>query len=295
MMTPFQVTVHPLPTINHVSLTAYERLTSSSTPKNALVFIGGLTSGPHTTPLDFLTTDAVLGNGTWSIWELRMRSSFSGFGYSSLKNDAEDLAVLVSYLRKQGKEKVVFMGCSTGCQDILEYAKTKDTPAVDGYILTSPVSDREAAFLFMKPESLSKSVSVAKNLIDAGKAEEAMPREDLPFIFTTPITAYRWYSLAAVGGDDDFFSSDLPGLHLQKIFGSVNKPILILPAGEDEMVPPTVDRDALLKRWIAACLPGIVREDLSGFVPGADHVISSDDAQRFVAARVGEFLRDLLL
>jgi pimeloyl-ACP methyl ester carboxylesterase len=50
----------------------------------------------------------------YSIWEFRMRSSYSGFGYSSLANDVEDVAALVQYLRGLGKEKIVLMGSSTG-------------------------------------------------------------------------------------------------------------------------------------------------------------------------------------
>jgi len=43
-----------------------------------------------------------------------MRSSYTGFGFSSLANDAEDLAAFVAYLRQTGKKKVVVMGHSTG-------------------------------------------------------------------------------------------------------------------------------------------------------------------------------------
>jgi hypothetical protein len=71
----------------------------------------------------------------------------------------------------------------------------------------------------------------------------------------------------------------------------VDKPVLILPAGEDEMVPPTVDRPALLERWAAAC--NGAASGLSGFVPGADHVVSGAEAQAWVAGRVEEFLGTL--
>jgi hypothetical protein len=70
---------------------------------------------------------------------------------------------------------------------------------VDGYILTSPVSDRESAFLFMSPNDLAKSVQVAQDMVDNGRKDDPMPKESLPFIFTTPVTAYRWRSLAAKG------------------------------------------------------------------------------------------------
>ena len=43
-----------------------------------------------------------------------MRSSYTGFGYSSLANDVEDIAALVKYLQAQGKEKIVLLGSSTG-------------------------------------------------------------------------------------------------------------------------------------------------------------------------------------
>lgn len=43
-----------------------------------------------------------------------MRSSYSGFGYSSLANDVADTAALVRYLHSLGEEKIVLMGASTG-------------------------------------------------------------------------------------------------------------------------------------------------------------------------------------
>ncbi|KAK4097959.1 DUF1749-domain-containing protein [Parathielavia hyrcaniae] len=289
---PFPVTVHPFTSATPGSC-AYERGSSSSARKNALVFVPGLTSGPHATDLDFLATMLKQSPSLdYSLWEFRMRSSYSGFGYSSLVNDVQDMAALVQYLRGIGKERIVLMGSSTGCQDCLEYAdrtKYPQTPPVDGYILTSPVSDRESAFLFMSPDELGRSVRVAADLIDNGCKGDAMPQECLPFFFTTPVTAYRWHSLAAKGGDEDYFSSDLDDSTLAAAFGRVDKLLLILSAGDDELVPPTVDREALLGRWIAACRPGIA-SDLSGFIPGANHVVSKPEAQAWLAERVGEFL-----
>ncbi|KAL2129040.1 hypothetical protein VTI74DRAFT_8314 [Chaetomium olivicolor] len=245
----FPTTVHPFSSPTPYSC-AYER--GSSSARNALVFIGGLTSGPHAMDLTFLTNMLEQSPGLdFSLWEFRMRSSYSGFGYSSLANDAEDTAALVQYLRSIGKEKIVLVGSSTGCQGCLEYANRDkyQTPPVDGYVLVSPVSDREAAFLFMAPEDLEKSIKVAKAMIERGQKNDAMPKHFLPPFFTSPLTAYRWHSLAAKGGDDDYFSSDLPDSTLAATFGQVDKPLLLLPAGEDEMVPPGVDKKALLGRW----------------------------------------------
>lgn len=109
---PFQVTVHPFPSPTPSSC-AYER--GSPSAQNALIFIGGLTSGPHSTDLTFLVNMLEQTPSLdYSLWEFRMRSSYTGFGYSSLANDVEDTAALVRYLRKIGKKKTVLIGASSG-------------------------------------------------------------------------------------------------------------------------------------------------------------------------------------
>lgn len=107
---PFPVIVHHIPS-QTPNLVAYERGTSTS--KNALIFVGGLTEGPHTNAVVGVLAKKLEGS-EYGVWELRMRSSFTGFGYSKLSNDVEDISALVEYLRKLGKEKVVLMGASTG-------------------------------------------------------------------------------------------------------------------------------------------------------------------------------------
>lgn len=111
---PFSVTVHPYESkVKHAC--AYELGTPG---QNALVFIGGLTDGPHTVP--YIRTIAAKiaaapGLG-YSVFEIRIRSSFDGFGWGSLAQDVEDISAVVKYLRSLGKEQIVLMGHSTGCQ-----------------------------------------------------------------------------------------------------------------------------------------------------------------------------------
>lgn len=112
---PFSATVHPFPSPTRQSC-AYEIGPKSA--RNAIVFIGGLTDGPHTVPhvrhlAEKLETT---GDLDYSVFEIRMRSSFIGFGTSSLKNDVEDISALVKYLRSMGKQKILLYGHSTGCQ-----------------------------------------------------------------------------------------------------------------------------------------------------------------------------------
>ena len=129
-----------------------------------------------------------------------MRSSYNGFGFSSLANDANDIASFVNYLRGLGKQRIVLMGHSTGCQDCIEYSNKDqypDSPAADGYMLLAPVSDREMSSLFVPPDMLKESVKAARALIDQGRGQDVMRKGSIPELFQSPVTAYRWYSLAA--------------------------------------------------------------------------------------------------
>lgn len=123
-----------------------------------------------------------------------------------------------------------------------------------------------------------------------------MPPHLIPPIFHTPITAYRWSSLLSVGGDDDFFSSDIADSTLARTFGALDVPTLILPSENDEMVPPTLDKHGLLARWVRAANAedgkGVVSR-LSGVLEGADHGLSERGMQERFAVRVIEFLEGL--
>lgn len=77
--------------------------------------------------------------------------------------------------------------------------KYPDNPPVDGYVLQSPVSDRETAAMFMPAEVLEQTLSAANELIAAGKGQDAVPKSMMPEVFAGPVTAYRWWSLVSAG------------------------------------------------------------------------------------------------
>jgi hypothetical protein len=175
----------------------------------------------------------------------------------------------------------------------MQYVQTdNDLLKVDAYILQAPTSDRETATLLMPPEFLAQTLRHAQDMIIRGEKDGIMPKTLIPPIFTSPTTAYRWHSLIAKGGDDDFFSSDLSDATLRGSYGKLDKPTLIVPSENDEMVPSTVDKQALLRRWIEASPKGLVSE-LSGLNPGADHEMSEVGMQEWFAARVIRFLMAL--
>lgn len=175
----------------------------------------------------------------------------------------------------------------------MTYASTEPAPPpVDGYIMQAPTSDRETAGLLMPQDLLSASLEYAGDLIAKGKEKTIMPASFIPSIITSPVTAYRWYSLASVGGDDDFFSSDLPTSALQFTFGRLDKPMLILMSEKDEMVPLTVDKELLLGKWVKAIPEGLASEQ-SQIITTADHELSEERVARYFVGLVVEFLKEL--
>lgn len=144
----------------------------------------------------------------------------------------------------------------------------------------------------MPPDFFAKTLGHAKDMIARGEQDEIMPKALIPPIFHSPITAYRWHSLISRGGDDDFFSSDLEDETLLKSFGQLDKPTLIMPSEKDEMVPPNIDKEGLLKRWSGAAKEDVV-SGLSGVIPGADHALSEEMAVIRFLDRVMRFLKGL--
>ncbi|XWS13559.1 hypothetical protein CRYUN_Cryun36dG0047400 [Craigia yunnanensis] len=173
--------------------------------KQQVIFIGGMADGFLAT--EYLEPLAIaLDNEKWSLVQLLLSSSYTGYGTSSLQQDAMEIDQLISYLiNKENSEGVVLLGHSTGCQDIVHYMCTNAacSRAVRAAILQAPVSDRE--YRATLPETAAM-IDLASSMIKEGQGSELMPKEADP---SSPITAYRYNSLCAYMGDDDMFSSDL--------------------------------------------------------------------------------------
>ncbi|CAI6082377.1 unnamed protein product [Clonostachys chloroleuca] len=289
LMEPFSLTAHPYRSPAGKNC-AYEL--GKNTAQNALVFLGGLGDGPHTTPYvrfmaRYLETQPDLD---YSVFEIRMRSSFEQWGTSSLQEDVEDASALVKYLREKGRNKIILMGHSTGCQDCMEYtnyARHNNEP-VDGFILQAPVSDREG-LEGMFPE-WRDSLAVADQMIAEGKSDWCIPKDKVPPVFNCPMTAYRLRSLIAKGGDDDYFSTDLDDEKVKGFWGRFQKPVLVLHSEKDDFVPAHIDQAALNKRYQEAS-PMV--SQLSGLIPNTGHAVPNEDARQWLSEKVAEFLRAL--
>lgn len=216
--TPFPVTVHPYPSkVKHAC--AYEL--GSSQARNALIFVGGLGDGPHTVPyIRAVAAKIAADTGlSYSVFEIRLRSSFCGFGWNNLAKDVQDISSLVKYLRGIGKEKVVLMGHSTGsqvctsyycvchtityrrqdCMEYTDYEKHQNEP-IDAFILQGSVSDREGFVEDLGKDEADRMVRLATDMINDGRKDDAVPKSQLPRpFFPWPVSAYRIHSLAGVG------------------------------------------------------------------------------------------------
>ncbi|KAJ4847252.1 hypothetical protein Tsubulata_004664 [Turnera subulata] len=216
--------------------------------KQQLIFVGGLTDGFLAT--EYLEPLAIaLDNEKWSLVQLLMSSSYSGYGTSSLQQDAAEIDQLISYLiNKEDSEGVALLGHSTGCQDIVYYMRTNAacSRAVRAAILQAPVSDRE--YRATLPETAAM-IDLASKMIAEGRGSELMPME----ADSSPITAYRYHSLCAYMGDDDMFSSDLSEDQLRTRLGHMsNTPCQVMFSMADEYVPDYVDKKALVDRLCRA-------------------------------------------
>lgn len=255
---------------------------------NTILWVGGLTDGLLTVPYPSEIAKALPSD--WVLAEVLIKSSYIGWGTSSLSRDARELGDCVAYFKnlRPGK-KIVVMGHSTGCQDIMEYlvGKGKDKrQGLDGVILQGGVSDREAWEDFGKEgeakKALEDAIRTAKGLIDAGREKEVLSPEGNAVLkeMGGPLNAYRAYSLLAKGGDDDYFSSDLPDEYFAKTFGKIPKstPVCFLLGSEDPYVPASVDRAALIQRWtrIIRESGGIVDDEDGGIILGAHHNLDED-------------------
>lgn len=273
-------------------LVAFEHgiVSTSSLSQNTLLWIGGLGDGLLT--VSYPTAIAAALPPQWSLAQVLLSSSYTGWGTSELKRDAKELARAVAYFRSIRRDgKVVLMGHSTGCQDSVEYLagpgatdRLKDKDArVDGWILQAPVSDREALVHTLGEDKYWSAVKLAKEWTADGRGADILPNSATNLIFGTSMTARRFLSLASPNkdGDDDYFSSDLPDEKLCNTFGKASKeaPLCILFSGSDEHVPAVLDKKGLVGHWtqIVRSEGGTIDEMNGGVVEGATHNLEGDD------------------
>ncbi|KAJ6153628.1 hypothetical protein N7470_006587 [Penicillium chermesinum] len=313
----------------------FEFTNNSSVPHgrpHTLLFIAGLNDGLPTVPYVEHIAKA-LKPTKWSLFWVQLSSAYGAWGTSSLSKDIGEIFKCINFIRDLRKMrspheehgKMVLMGHSTGCQDILYYlTDTKSgcrgdiNPTVplasrrvlDGAILQAPVSDREELHMNLRrSQNPHDAWATYHQLVSLAMSQP--PLELLPLAMTTkmgftldtPFNGYRFLSIASPESpgspsDDDMFSSDLPDAALAKTFGRVSAcgklkgQLLVLYSECDEYVPSEVDKRALMQRWERATNAGGEQkwDPESGLIPGAIHNVEFH-GQDWLIARVHGYLQ----
>lgn len=235
-------------------------------------------------------------------------SSGTGWGTGSLRRDAREIAQAVNYFRViEKRNRVVLMGHSTGCQDVMQYLagnaiknhplenyEPSVGPAVQGAILQAPVSDRQGMEVTGYDKELQgRAVKLADEWMKTGKGEDVLPLEVTSQLFdTVPVCARRFLSLTQPRGADDFFSTDLPDEVLKSTFGRISLPtrVCIIYSGNDEYAPPGVDKLELITKWgdHVNMGGGDFSSINSGVVEGASHSLREEGQEKAVEECVGK-------
>ncbi|KAF7727076.1 hypothetical protein EC973_008039 [Apophysomyces ossiformis] len=248
-----------------------------------VVFIGGLGDGYNALSV-LQPLQTALANKGWSLIQVNLSSSYNGYGSVDLQTDSDELDKLVHYLKeRRNKTTIVFLGHSTGSQDCYWHNKHGETSeSVAGYILQAPVSDREyfSKNLPNYDQLLAEAIALRK---------ENKGRHFLSGFMDVPITADRFYSLAAYRGDDDVFSTDLPIDTLKELYQGLKRPMFLAEGSNDEYYASDVSQTEMLERLKSVC-PAI---KLTAIVPDADHSLSDPRAQKYFIDLVIEFLGTL--
>lgn len=267
---------------NRHLLTFVSTSSAHSICSNAFVLIPGLTDGFLSLEHVSVALNLALLQIDYSLVQVNLSSSFDQFGFQSLDEDQRELDTLIQFIKDKYKfNKIVLMGHSTGCQDILYLFKHGHHSAlVDGIILQAAVSDRDS---ILATDTTPSMLAEAHQLEREGKVNHFLTKRHCD----APITAKRFLSLAGRLTPDDMFSVDLTDQELTPILSSVQVPALLVFSKEDEYVPDKEKQISFADRMVRVLKVTSPVVDLL-YVPGADHSLTTG-SQLFIE-RVTSFI-----
>ncbi|GAA5900196.1 hypothetical protein JCM8208_002047 [Rhodotorula glutinis] len=300
-MVKARLSVAPQPGVLHTCRAAWPTATAfvfgSPSPTAPLVLFVGGTGGTLMSTAYLPTLHQGVEASGWAFAQLSMVSVGGTWGGVDVRQDAVDIAAATRYFKETGAPKIVLVGLSTGCQDLIAYHHAStEYVKVDGIVLQGPVSDREfpdfQRFLATLPDSDPDPLVLGSD-----------PRQFVPRTWSdfwgarAGISHARWHSIAAkptsdevdIDVSEDFFSSDLSDARLRNVFGPVECPILFVLSGNDPSYSPQVRGDipALLDRFRHAA-PTF--SALSTIVEGASHTLRKPKHVEQFVERVVAFL-----
>lgn len=165
-------------------------------------------------------------------------------------------------------------------------------------ILQASVSDREGWSMDIGKSRIDAVNALASAQIAAGDGAYALGPEAMNIVYpskgsndgaSSAVSANRWHSLAAKGGHEDYFSSDLTDEEMAAAFKGLReseKASLFAFGDEEQYVAPSNDKLKLLERFKRHA--GGRAETV--LLKGADHTITAPEPQREFVYHVAQFL-----
>lgn len=244
---------------------------------NALVLIPGLTDGMMTMSYTHALNSSLLSID-YSLVQVNLSTSFCQFGLHSLETDVQELTLIIQYLKEQLHfNKLILLGHSTGCQDVLSLLRHSPAAAsVTAIILQGAVSDRDGMVLDDTTPGLLRE---ARDLADKG-----CPGRLLSDLYCdAPITAERFLSLAGRLTPDDMFSCDLTCNELEPILAPIRVPVLLCYSQQDEYVPNIAAQKESSQRMVDT-LTSLGNTSVIDrvYIPGDHGLSGATDYSRFV-------------
>ena len=214
---------------------------------NALVLVPGLTDGMMTMSYTQSLNTQLLPLD-YSLVQVNLSTSFNQFGLHTLNTDVEELTEIIKYLvDRLNFKKIILLGHSTGCQDILHLLRHRATTAkyINAIVLQGAVSDRDD--ITANEHSSSALLKEAQNLSERGLEDKVLSSG---LHCDAPITAKRYLSLAGRLTPDDMFSVDLTSEELTPILTPIKAPLLLCFSEQDEYVPNMAAQKDFSKRVV---------------------------------------------
>lgn len=142
---------------------------------------------------------------------------------------ADEIGAWVSWLQQQGAKQVVVLGHSRGGAETALYAAEQNNPVVKAVVLLAPdtrETNDAAAYQKRYKKPLAPVLEKAQKLVKEGKGSTVMEHTDFLYCPDTSVAADTFVS---------YYGPD-PRLDSAYLIPKINKPTLIVLAGDDEVV-----------------------------------------------------------
>lgn len=156
-------------------------------------------------------------------------SVLAGSAAEIFKHSLHDISGAISEAKKEGFNRIILVGHSTGCNKIAYYLSKNRRDNVLAGIFLAPMSDFAYAKQNISPKLLAKAELEAKKLLKQGKGANFLDLKYWPEL----ISAQRFLSLYTKDSLEEIFCFASPEKK-SEVLQKIKKPILTILASEDE-------------------------------------------------------------